>query len=135
MEALCQYELCLELNPHIAVANGESTSHIQKMYPDVGFYFWPSLIAFPNGLRLRVAEALFAEIRKAKPQPHVLRLILFDPELAIIIIRPGGDATFLESLSGLARDQAALYMEPRRFPPALFWPKEIAAALKEGNNR
>jgi hypothetical protein len=135
-EALCQYEFCLELNSFMAFPSegtGESAAYIQKMYPDISFYFWPSLIAFHLEHVFGLASAILAEIRQGKPK--LLKLILFDQALAGYLTKPGGDVIFLRFLDGLAREQAALYMEQRRFPPMLSWPREIGLALKEFRQR
>jgi hypothetical protein len=134
--ALCQYELCLELNSYMTVegeGTAESAAYMAKAYPGIAFYFWSSLIAFPLEHVFGLAVAVFEEIKKGKP--HLLKKILVDDGLAILLAKPGGDAAFLGFLSGLASDQAGLYMEQRRFPPMLIWPKEIASALKEAQRK
>ena len=131
-EVLCQYEFCLELNSYMAVpgdGTNEAAAYIAKMFPNMSFNFWPSLIAFPLHYIYALASAIFREIRQGKPK--LLKLIFFDQALAGFIAKPGGDVAFLRFLDGLAHDQAGLFMEQRRFPPMLFWPKEIDAALKE----
>jgi len=130
--SLCQYELCLELNSHVATPSEdtqESSAYVAKMYPEMYFTFWPSLIAFPLEHIHGLALTLFSEIQKAKPE--LLKLILFDPALAGFLTRPGSDMVFARFLSGLASDQSHLYMEMRRFPPMQFWPKELDAAMKQ----
>jgi hypothetical protein len=96
------------------------------------FTFWPSLIAFSLEHIFTLALELFTEIKRRKPQ--LLNLILFDPALATFLTRAGSDVVFARFLSGLARDQAQLNMELRRFPPILFWPKELEVALKQLRN-
>jgi len=130
--ALCQYELCLELNSHLATSGKdtkESAAYVAAAYPAMYFAFWPCLIAFPLENIFGLALELFIEIKKGKPQ--LLNLILFDPALASYLTRPGSDMVFARFLSGLARDQAQLYLELRRFPPMLVWPKELDAAFKQ----
>jgi hypothetical protein len=131
-EAICQYEFCLEMNSYMAFTQTEtnkSADYIQKMYPDMNFYSWPSLIAFPLEYVNSLASALLQEIRQGKPK--LLKLILFDPALAEFLTKPGGDTFFLEFLNSLAHEQASLFMEQRRFPPMLNWPNEISTGLKE----
>lgn len=135
-EALCQYEFCLELNSYMAFpgeGTNESAAYIAKTYPDMSFYFWPSLVAFSLEYIYGLASALFAEVKQSKPQ--LLKMILFDKALVGFIAKPGGDLAFLRFLEGLAGEQAGLFMEQRRFPPVLFWPKEIDSALKEFRQR
>jgi hypothetical protein len=134
--ALCQYEFCLELNSYMTVpgeGTAESATYVEKVYPGFAFYFWPSLIAFPLEHIFGLAVALFEEIRRSKP--HLLKKILFDDSLAIFLTKPGGDVAFLACLRSLASDQGGLYIEQRRFAPMLIWPKEIASALKESQNK
>jgi hypothetical protein len=133
--ALCQYELCVELNSHVATPSDdtqESSAYVAKMYPGMDFYFWPSLIAFPLGHIHGLALTLFSEIKKAKSE--LLKLILFDPALAGFFTRPGADMVFARFLGGLASDQAHLYMETGRFPPMQFWPKELDVAIKQSRS-
>jgi len=129
---LCQYELCLELNSHLAMPSDdtqESSAYVAKIYPEMYFTFWPSLIAFPLEHIHGLALTLFSEIRKAKPE--LLNLILFDPALAGFLTRPGSDMVFARFLSGLACNQTQLHIEMRRSPPMQFWPKELEAAIKQ----
>jgi hypothetical protein len=107
----------------------ESSAYVSKMYPEIYFTFWPSLIAFPLEHIHGLALTIFSEIKKAKPE--LLKLILFDPALAGFLMKPGSDMVFARFLSGLAGNQAQLYMEMRRFPPMQFWPKELDAAMKQ----
>jgi hypothetical protein len=130
--SLCQYELVLEFNSHVAIPSDdtqESSAYVAKMYPEMYFNFWPSLIAFPLEPIHGLASTLFSEIKKAKPE--LLKLIFFDSALVGFLTRPGSDMVFARFLSGLASDQAHLYMEMRRLPPMQFWPKELDAAMKE----
>ncbi|PYU53217.1 MAG: hypothetical protein DMG48_03000 [Acidobacteria bacterium] len=130
--ALCQYELCLELNSHVAMPSDdtqESSAYVAKMYPEMYFTFWPSLIAFPLEYIHGLALTLFSEIKKAKPD--LLKLILFDSAFVGFLTRPGSDMVFARFLSGLASNQAQLHMEMRRFPSMQFWPKELDAAIKQ----
>jgi hypothetical protein len=130
--SLCQYELCVELNSHVAAPNDdtqESSAYVAQTYPEISFYFWPGLIAFPLGNIQVLALTLFSEIKKAKSE--LLKLILFDPVLAGFLIKPGSDMVFARFLGGLASDQANLFMQMRRFPPMQWWPKELDAAMKQ----
>jgi hypothetical protein len=134
--ALCQYELCLELNSHLAMPSEdtqESSAYVSKMYPEIYFTFYPSLIAFPLEHIHGLALTIFSEIKKAKPE--LFKLILFDPALAGFLMKPGSDMVFARFLSGLAGNQAQLYMEMRRFPPMQFWPKELDAAMKQSRKK
>jgi hypothetical protein len=110
----------------------ESAAYVAKMYPDIYFAFWPSLIAFPFEPIYGLALKLFKEIRNTKPE--LLKLIFFDPALVGFLTKPGSDMVFARFLSGLAGDRAHLYMEMRRFPPMQFWPKELEAAIKQSRN-
>jgi hypothetical protein len=135
-EAICQYEFCLELNSYMAFpgeGTNESAAYLAKMNPEMSFYFWPSFIAFPLKHVYSLASALFSEIKKGKRQ--LLKEIFFDESLASFIAKPGGDLAFLRFLDGLAQEQVGLFMEQRRFPPMLFWPKEIDSGLKEFRQR
>jgi hypothetical protein len=133
--ALCQYELCIELNSHVATPSDdtqESSAYVAKIYPEMYFTFWPSLIAFPLGNIHGLALTLFTECKKAKRE--LLQHIFFDPALAGFLTKPGSDMVFAKFLSGLARDQEQLYLEMRRFPPIQFWPKELDGAIKESRS-
>ncbi|MGA8776072.1 MAG: hypothetical protein WB536_16890 [Terriglobales bacterium] len=130
LAALCQYEFCLELNSNLAVSNNEAAANVARAHPDVQFYFRPSFIAFPLEHIYELAESIYSEIRMAKPE--LLKLIVFELVWANMLTAPTtGAPIFLEFLAGIARDQAALYMEQRRFPPMNFWPQDIQVALKE----
>jgi hypothetical protein len=133
--ALCQYELCIELNSHFATPSDdtqESSAYVAKMYPEMYFAFWPSLIAFPLEHIYGLALTLFTEIAKAKRE--LLNLILLDATLVGFLTKPGSDMIFARFLSGLASNQAQLYMEQNRFPPMQFWPKELDAAIKQSRS-
>ncbi len=130
LAALCQYEFCLELNSYLAVNNKEVAAHIAKVCPDVQFYFWTSFVAFPFEHIYDLAETIYADIKKGKPE--LTKLILFEPEWANVFTSPAiGESIFIEVLANLTRDQSRLFMERQQFPPMNFWPQDIQAALKE----
>jgi hypothetical protein len=108
--ALCQFELCLELNSHMAMPSDDtqdSAGYVARLYPEMYFAFWPSLIAFPLDHIHGLAQTLFSEIRKAKLE--IVKLILFDQGLGGFLTKPGSDMVFARFLSGLARDQAIIF--------------------------
>jgi hypothetical protein len=134
--ALCQYELCVELNSHVATCSDDTqelSAYIAKTYPEIDFYFWPSLIAFPLGYIHGLALTLFSEIKKVKPE--LLKLVLFDPVLAVFLTKPGSDMVFARFLNGLASDQERLFLEMRRFVPMQSWPMELDVAIKQSRNK
>jgi hypothetical protein len=131
-EALCQYEYCLELNSFMAfpgLGTNESAQYLERMYPHLNFYFWPSFIAFPFEYVYSLFSTVFAEITERKPQ--LLKLILFDPSLAGFLVKPDGVQAFLRFLDALANEQVGLFFEQRRIPPHIFWPRDIQKALTE----
>jgi hypothetical protein len=133
--ALCQYELCLELNSFVATPNDdtrESHDYVSKMYPDISFVFYPGLIAFPLEYIADLAFTLFKEIRTGKTP--LLDLILFDPALVGFLKKRGADMlradmVFAKFLNGLAADAARLHIEKFYIPPMVNWPKELAEAM------
>jgi len=131
-EALCQYEYCLELNSFLAVrglGTDESAEYLEKRYPHLNFYFWPSFIAFPFDCIHILSSTVFAEITARTPK--LLKEILFDPSLAGPLTKPDGVQAFLRFLDALANEQVGLFFEQRRFPPHIFWPGDIQKALIE----
>jgi hypothetical protein len=134
--ALCQFELCLELNSFLACPSPDtawSAEYIAKTFPGISFNFWPSLIAFRLEYIHALALTLFTEIRKQEFE--ILSLILLDSNLVMFFQRPGANLVFTHFLNGLATDQARLFMEQQRFPPMNFWPKQIGEAIKESREK
>jgi hypothetical protein len=106
----------------------ESAAYLEKMHPDLTFYFWPSLVAFQLEHVFGLASALFTEIKLGNHK--LLKLVMFDPMLVAFIAK-SGESTFLRFLDALAQEQASLFMGMRRFPPMLDWPKELDSAIKQ----
>jgi hypothetical protein len=107
----------------------ESAEYLEKRYPHLKFYFWPSFIAFPFDYLYSLSSTIFAEITARTPK--LLKDILFDPALAVPLTNPDGVQVFLRFLDALANDQVKLFFEQRRFPPHIFWPGDIQKALTE----
>jgi hypothetical protein len=130
IEALCQYEFCLELNSFIAfpALSPETGVYLQQSHPNTNFFFRPQLIAFTLAPLSDLATKLYAEIEPARPS--LLQLILFDPALAAMMTKPGADKIFGMFLDDLSKSHAQLWMAQRHFPPDWGWPSDLAKALK-----
>jgi hypothetical protein len=129
--ALCQYELCLELNSYLATDNTdtkESHAYVASMYPDISFVFIPGLIAFPLEYIADLALTLFNEIKTGKTR--LLDLILFDPVFAGSLKKAGSDMVFARFLSSLESVAEKLEIELSHFPSTVHWPKELAEAMQ-----
>src|SRR5262249_19095988 len=77
IDALCQYEFCLELNSFLAMPqlSPETGDYVTQLHPDLNFEFTPDLSAFPLEPLHDLATTLFAEVKHAKPK--LLKEILF----------------------------------------------------------
>ena len=134
--ALCQWEFCLELNSYLATPNddtAESYAYVAKTYPDMYFAFWPSLIAFTLENITSLALTFLSEIKKGRPT--LLSLIFFDPVLTGVLLKPGGDMILGRCLGNLASDSAQLHIQLHHFPPMVFWPPELEAAMKAARKK
>jgi len=129
VDALCQYEFCLELNSFVAMPNLSPVTgaYVKKAYPDSDFYFRPQLVAFSLEPLKDLATKLFAEIKHAKPD--LLKLILFDPELAVLMKQPGSDKVFGRFLDSISTEHANLCFAQHLFP-GWGWPSDLAEDLK-----
>ena len=72
---------------------------------------------------------LFAEIKKGKAE--VLNQILIDAGFANILTSDTGEQAYLSFLGSLHKEQSGLFFQLQRFPPVVYWPEEIAAAMKQ----
>ena len=129
--ALCQFELCLELNSYLATPNddtSESYAYVSARYPDMCFTFWPSLIAFPLDYISALALRIFSDIKKRNSE--LVALLLIEPALAGFLLKPGGELILARCVSNLAADSAQLHFQLHRFPPMVAWPPELNAAMK-----
>ncbi len=135
-EALCQLELCLELNSYCAIV-GEDTDaaskYLSTALPNVSFAFWPTLIAFSLENIKPLTLRLFDEITKKKVD--TLKLIFVDPVLAGFWTQPGSNLAFARFIGGLASDQSSIYLQNRRMPPMVYWPKEFQDVLKAARKK
>jgi hypothetical protein len=128
-DALCAYELLLELNSFLAVDTKNtpaSAGFMKEQYPTVTFTFWPGMIAFPmenlSPLSLKLLAAM-----KRKDQ-EFLKPVLFDPRLVAFLVADNG-ATLAKLLRGLDQNRDQLQMELRIFSFGTNWPKEISVAI------
>jgi hypothetical protein len=130
-EALCQYELLLELNSYLAIdqkRTAKSVAFMKNLYPSIHFEFWPSLIAFPLENITGIALSIFTAIQQKNAS--FLKPLLFDENLAGILCGEG-EEIFLSLLRQLQSDKGQLEFELRRFNFGPSWPKELADALKK----
>jgi hypothetical protein len=125
---MCQYEFGLELNSFLGIENEESIAYAKKVYPNIWFRFWPSFIAFNLEHIYELAAMIFAEIKKGKAE--VLNQILIDAGFANILTSDTGEQAYLSFLVSLHKEQSGLFFQLQRFPPIVYWPDEIAAAMK-----
>src|ERR1017187_691445 len=128
-EALCAYELLLELNSFLAVDSKNtpgSVAFMKKQHPTVTFTFGPDLIAFPleslSFLSLKLLGAM------NRHDQEFLKPVLFDPNLAAFLTADAG-ATFAKLLRGLDRARDELQMYLRIFSFGTPWPEEISNAI------
>jgi hypothetical protein len=130
IEALCQYEFCLELNSFLAFPklSPDTGAYIEESQPNTNFTFRTDLIAFPLAPVSGLAAALHAEIKRAKP--NLLKAILFDPALAGVMTKPGAEKVFGAFLDSLSKQQAELWMRQHHFPPDPAWPFDLEEELK-----
>jgi hypothetical protein len=132
IDALCQYEFCLELNSFIAFPqlSPETGNTVKQMYPDLSFEFRPDFLAFPLVPVHGLAEALFREVKQGKPQ--LMQLIVFDKGLVPSLVKPGALAVFAEFLDAIARDHGQVFLNQRRFTPmSSSWPKALGEELMQ----
>jgi hypothetical protein len=132
IDALCQYEFCLELNSFIAFPelSPETGNAVKQTYPDLVFEFRPDFLAFPLVPVHGLAEALFLEVKQGKPQ--LLKLIVFDQSLVPALVKPGASALFAEFLDSIAREHGNVFLAQRRFTPiSSAWPKDLGEELKQ----
>src|ERR1700685_157169 len=125
---MCQYEFGLELNSFLGIENSESVAYAKKVYPNIWFRFWPSFIAFNFEHIYELAAMIFAEIKKGKAE--VLNQILIDAGFANILTSVTGEEAFVSFLGSLQKEQSGLFLEQQRFPPIVYWPDELAEAMK-----
>lgn len=136
IEALCQLELCLELNSYCAFLTDdttESSEYLLRVVPHLSFEFWPCLTAFPFDNIKALALRLFAEARKQKSD--ILKLIFIDPALANAWVQPGGSLAFARFIGYLQERQTEMFFQHRRMPPRVYWPKEFQAALQAARKK
>jgi hypothetical protein len=133
--ALCQFELCLELNSYLAFDGDrtkQSSAYIAAAYPGINFYFRPSLIAFPlehiHAISLEIYDAIKTD------RSHLLEQILFDPALVAFLKGAGRDAAFLNCLRDIESEHGRLFLAMRRFRSMLPWPAELDVALKKARS-
>jgi hypothetical protein len=132
LEAFCQYEFCLELNSFLCISTDgspDTAAYTAKSYPEIGFYFWPSLIAFPFApimpLALRVYEAVLASNSK------FMDMLVFDDAIAGMLCNKAEKASIYGAfLRTLAQQQAEFFLSQHRFPPMNFWPEELGKLIK-----
>ena len=136
IEALCQLELCLELNSYCAIV-GEDTDaaskYLSTALPNISFTFWPTLIAFSLENIRPLTLRLFDEITKRKVD--TLKLIFVDPVLASFWVQPGSSLAFARFIGRIAHDQSVMYLQNRRMSPMVYWPKEFQDALKAARKK
>ncbi|MGB9485836.1 MAG: hypothetical protein WCD04_06975 [Terriglobia bacterium] len=127
IDALCQYEFCLELNSYLSVSRDVSPAtvgFVADHFPNIAFSFWPSLIAFPFRPIMPLALKVYREILAR--QSEFLKLLVFDPRMASVFTsNPGGRAVYGRFLKGLVSEQQNLFLQQHRFPPMDDWPKEL----------
>lgn|SRR6266404_1620254 len=130
IEALCQYEFCLELNSFIAMPNlsPETAAYVTQLYPHLNFVFHADLISFSLQPLSDLASGIFNEVKQAKPK--LLKQILFDSTLAVQMTKPGADKIFGHFLDDLSRSHAQLYLAKHHFPPDSGWALDLANELK-----
>jgi hypothetical protein len=132
LDALCQYEFCLELNSFIAFPelSPETGGAVQQTYPDLLFKFRPDFLAFPLVPVHGLAEVLFREVKQGKPQ--LLKLIVFDQGLVPALVKPGAITLFAKFLDSIASEHGQVFLAQRRFTPiSSSWPKELGEELKQ----
>lgn len=134
-EALCAYELILELNSFLAVdaANSPKSAALMKQrHPDVVFNFLPSLIAFPLENISSLCFKLLTAARRNDQE--FLKPVLFDPSLAVFLAEDGG-LIIAKLLQGLERDRGQFQMAVRMFKDGTSWPREVAEAIARVGRR
>jgi len=128
IDALCQYEFCLELNSFLAIPalSPDTGAYIAKIYPNLDFTFRPDMFAFELNPLHDLAKALFTEIKRS--QPVLLKQILFDAGLVSILNRPGSEGIFATFLDSVSKERGEVSMILRRFS-ASGWPLDLAKEL------
>jgi hypothetical protein len=129
LEALVRYEFLLEFNSFLAMQSDvspETAAHIAKFHPKVSLGFWPSFIAFPIEPIFPLAVRLFQD--SVNGQREFIASVVFDPNLAGFLVKPGGSEIIAKFLKILARDQARLLHQMGRWRLPLDWP----GPLKDG---
>jgi hypothetical protein len=129
-EALCGYELLLELNSSLAVDSAispDTFAFMKKFYAHVDFRFGPDLIAFPLEGISSLSLKLFAAMKRK--DLDALNPVLFDPNLAVFVTKDDGTA-FLKLLGRLDKERDELQWALRTVPFGTNWPQEISNAMK-----
>jgi hypothetical protein len=128
-EALCGYELLLELNSSLAVDSSiaaDSVAFMKKWYANADFRFGPDLIAFPlegvSSLALKLLDAM------KRKDLDFLKPVLFDASLAAFVTKDGGTA-LLKLLARLDKAREELQWALRTVPFGTNWPKEISNGI------
>jgi hypothetical protein len=132
LDALAQYEFCLELNSFVTFPklSPETGKAITQTYPNMAFDFRPDFLAFPLSPVHALAAALFREVKHCKPQ--LLKAILFDQSIVPALTKPGAVTVFADFLDSIAQEHANVYLAQHRFTPiSSTWPKQIGDELKQ----
>jgi hypothetical protein len=128
-EALCGYELLLELNSSLAVDSDiapDSVAFMKEWHPMIDFRFGPDLIAFPlegvSSLSLKLLAAM------KRQDMEFLQPLLFDSNLAAFVTKYDGIA-FIKLLNRLDKNREELQWALQIVPFGTNWPKEISNAI------
>jgi hypothetical protein len=127
IDALCQYELCLELNSSLAVSSQfsqETAAYVKQAHPDLNFYFRADFPAFPLTAVEGLAKELLNEVKQSRPR--LLKEILFDPVLTVHMTKPGATKVMGHFLDEIAKIYAQVHQQVTRG-----WSHDLANQLRQ----
>ena len=129
IQALCAYELILELNSFLAVDQNrtpESVAMMKRRYPTVDFAFIPGATAFPLEDIAPTAQRLLSAMKRGDGE--FLKPLLFDPDLVGFLIAREGLA-FAKVLRGLLVERERYQSYRGMWGFGTNWPKDLHDAV------
>jgi hypothetical protein len=126
LEALSEYEFCLELNSFLGLnkLSVETAAIVEKQHPGIGYDFYPIFIHFPLVSIHAIASTLLKEIKLDTPR------LLSQIPVTDVVVKPGS-TVFADFLFNVARQHGEEYLSQRRFSPfSSAWPSAISEELQ-----